>query len=171
MTEDVKDNLLVPDEFRLAWGKHIRATRKAADLTLQALSEASGVSMGQLSRIERGEAAISDHHICGLASALGVEPMQLVPDGASDAEVVLVRAVRTGDARAALRALAALLDTTTADLCSLAPRGPTDMHAIQLAGVGQASIALAAQIAQALAASPSDAATLVSEWMAVHRDR
>ncbi|MEX0283472.1 MAG: helix-turn-helix domain-containing protein [Paracoccaceae bacterium] len=56
-----------------AFGQRIRDLRRKADLTLQALADQAGVSVGFLSQVERDKATPSLGTLAGIASALGVE--------------------------------------------------------------------------------------------------
>jgi len=117
----------------------------------------------------RGLYTISDHHLEALASALEVRPIQLLPEGLSQAELDLIDAARSGDATRALHSLAVVLDTTVASLVrdrAAGPRGGLD--SMQLASVGQATAALVAQIAHVIAESPQEAAGLAQKWLSTH---
>lgn len=62
------------DRLRQQLGKHIRLARTGRDWTLKDLSEASGVSVSQLSSIERGAHLPSLESLLVIADALGVKP-------------------------------------------------------------------------------------------------
>lgn len=55
------------------FGGRIRELRRKAGLTLQALADESGISVGFLSQVERNKATPSLGTLAGLAAALGVE--------------------------------------------------------------------------------------------------
>lgn len=123
-----------------------------------------------VSRLERGDAAISDHHIVALGVALGLAPAALVPGAPSEAEAALLQAVRSGETERALHLLADLLNTTVKGLTGRqANPSPNQLPPSELAGVGQASVALAAQIAQTITDNPAEAAQLVTDWVGATR--
>ncbi len=62
------------DRLRQQLGRHIRLARTGRDWTLKDLSEASGVSVSQLSSIERGAHLPSLESLLSIAEALGVKP-------------------------------------------------------------------------------------------------
>lgn len=55
------------------FGGRIRELRRRSDLTLQALADKAGISVGFLSQVERNKATPSLGTLAGLAAALGVE--------------------------------------------------------------------------------------------------
>jgi transcriptional regulator with XRE-family HTH domain len=55
------------------FGGRIRELRRKADLTLQALADEAGISVGFLSQVERNKATPSLGTLASLATALGVE--------------------------------------------------------------------------------------------------
>jgi transcriptional regulator with XRE-family HTH domain len=55
------------------FGGRIRELRRKADLTLQALADEAGISVGFLSQVERNKATPSLGTLASLAAALGVE--------------------------------------------------------------------------------------------------
>lgn len=59
-------------------GARIREARKARGLTLQELSERSGVALSTISKAERGDIALTYEKFAGLAQALGLEFEQLL---------------------------------------------------------------------------------------------
>ncbi|KJJ95607.1 transcriptional regulator [Burkholderiaceae bacterium 26] len=59
-------------------GARIREARKARGLTLQELSERSGVALSTISKAERGDIALTYEKFAGLARALGLEFEQLL---------------------------------------------------------------------------------------------
>lgn len=72
----------IPDpdgETRPSVGPLIRATRRRQDMTLQALGDASGLSVGYLSQIERDIATPSLSSLTRIAHALGAEVGQFMP--------------------------------------------------------------------------------------------
>lgn len=65
-------------KFNEALGKVIRAERLTQSLTLRAVSQAGFISMGHLSDVERGVKEGSSSFIEGVATALGIEPYELI---------------------------------------------------------------------------------------------
>jgi len=61
------------DRLRMELGKQIRLARTQRDWTLKDLSEASGISVSQLSSIERGSHLPSLESLMAVAGALGVK--------------------------------------------------------------------------------------------------
>jgi transcriptional regulator with XRE-family HTH domain len=59
--------------------ENLRAIRKAKKMSQEDLAEASGVSQGAISKIERGEMNITLETITQIAKALDVHPVQLFP--------------------------------------------------------------------------------------------
>lgn len=57
---------------RIAVGRAIRELRLARDLTQEALSHAAGITVGHLSKIERGQSNPTWETLVALASALNV---------------------------------------------------------------------------------------------------
>lgn len=73
-------------------GATVRAARKQLDLSVQALAQRAGVSLGLVSQLERGLGNPSLHSIQRLASALGVSVTRLLEPPVE--ELVVVRAGR-----------------------------------------------------------------------------
>jgi transcriptional regulator with XRE-family HTH domain len=65
------------DTLRARWGAEIRRRRTLAGLSLRGLSDTSGVEYSHLSKLERGEAGLSDDGRIGLAKALGCRVEEL----------------------------------------------------------------------------------------------
>lgn len=61
------------------WGANVRQARRDQRLSLEALSAASGIDLGHLSRGERGLAGFGDDSRIRLASALGKKVEELFP--------------------------------------------------------------------------------------------
>ncbi len=82
----------VPDKARetlIAVGGRIRELRKARNMTLQALAEASGLSSSMLSLVERGLAAPSIGSLVLVRDALGTEMSEFFArDGSNESVVV-----------------------------------------------------------------------------------
>lgn len=74
MTETApsKPARIVAEDGLSAFGAEVRQLRKARQMTLAALAEASGVSISHLSAIERGTVSASLRKITSIAEALGV---------------------------------------------------------------------------------------------------
>jgi transcriptional regulator with XRE-family HTH domain len=67
-------------------GSALRAARLQAGLTLERLAEATELSAGFLSRLERDQASTSVSNLIQLATALGVRLDRLLPAGSSNPE-------------------------------------------------------------------------------------
>jgi transcriptional regulator with XRE-family HTH domain len=52
---------------------HIRELRERAGMSLAELSEMTGINLQMLSRLERGERALTDHSLTAIATALKVK--------------------------------------------------------------------------------------------------
>jgi transcriptional regulator with XRE-family HTH domain len=76
-----------------AIGTRIKQIRVSRGMTLQSLSEASGVSPSMLSLVERGRASPSIGTLVVIASSLGVTMSDLVAQDVSAEEKLVVRAV------------------------------------------------------------------------------
>ncbi|MBX3366836.1 MAG: response regulator [Phycisphaeraceae bacterium] len=68
------------DRLRMGLGRHIRMARTERSWTLKELSEASGVSVSQLSSIERGAHLPSLESLLAIATALGSRPSGWLSD-------------------------------------------------------------------------------------------
>lgn len=68
------------DRLRLGLGRHIRMARTERSWTLKDLSEASGVSVSQLSSIERGAHLPSLESLLAIAHALNARPSAWLHD-------------------------------------------------------------------------------------------
>lgn len=66
-----------------AIGQRVRELRGERGLTLQALSEAAGISQSMLSLVERGKASASIGTLFSIATALGVRASDLFDDDAA----------------------------------------------------------------------------------------
>lgn len=62
---------------RVALGKAIRELRDERDLTQEALAHGSGITVGHLSKIERGHSNPTWETVVAIAEALGVSIAQL----------------------------------------------------------------------------------------------
>jgi DNA-binding XRE family transcriptional regulator len=69
--------LLVMDN-KIKIGRKLVQMRKAAGLTQDELSEASGISQGHISHIERSGEISSIEHLRGLAAVFNIEPGTLL---------------------------------------------------------------------------------------------
>lgn len=67
------------DEGRLArLGTVIRARRKAANLSQEALADAAGIERSHMGKIERGERNVTLLNLCRVAAALHALPSDLL---------------------------------------------------------------------------------------------
>ncbi|MBT0587034.1 helix-turn-helix domain-containing protein [Alteromonas oceanisediminis] len=66
-------------QLSLALGRIIRASRKSAGLSQEALALKAKVDRSYMGRIERGEANISIELLYQLADVIGVTPDSLLP--------------------------------------------------------------------------------------------
>lgn len=64
-----------------AFGRALRKSREEADLTQREVAQRVGLSRTSITNIERGNQHIALHQLFLLASAVGVEPASLLPDG------------------------------------------------------------------------------------------
>jgi transcriptional regulator with XRE-family HTH domain len=69
----MSDSMQAVSTSHPAFGGRIRAMRRAVDMTLQQLADASGVSVGFLSLVERDKATPSLGSLASIAAALGVD--------------------------------------------------------------------------------------------------
>ena len=67
-----------PSPARLTFGKKLRAIRRAKDMTLEDLSEASGVNWSYISQVESGQRNIAVDNMWRLAQGVGVELKELL---------------------------------------------------------------------------------------------
>lgn len=65
--------------WTLALGESIRARRKARRLTLKDVAARAGICLGHLSQIERGDTPPSIDFLLGIATALEVKIVDLMP--------------------------------------------------------------------------------------------
>ena len=65
-------------------GNQVRKLRKEREMTLEELSEVSGISQSYLSRIESGERNLTIQNAVKIASAFGVEPSLVTNDFSSE---------------------------------------------------------------------------------------
>ncbi len=68
------------DRMRVELGRRIRLSRTERGWTLRELSEASGISVSQLSSVERGAHLPSLESLLGIATALGAAPSGWLKD-------------------------------------------------------------------------------------------
>lgn len=61
-------------------GRRLRDARKTAELTQEALAEQVGLSRTSITNIEKGRQHIPFHLLFSLASAVGVDPVNLLPE-------------------------------------------------------------------------------------------
>jgi phage repressor protein C with HTH and peptisase S24 domain len=102
----------------------LRTLRRARGLTLEQLAEAAGTSHQQILRLERGERRLTVDWMVRLAPPLGVEPKDLLPDGAAPAGAA------PSGAAAPVRPVPAPAVTATQDLIPVrsAARGGSDQR-------------------------------------------
>ena len=67
-----------PSPARLTFGRKLRAVRRAREMTLEGLSEASGVNWTYISQVESGKRNISVDNMYRLAQGVGVELRDLL---------------------------------------------------------------------------------------------
>lgn len=63
---------------RLTFGRKLRAARRAKDMTLEDLAEASGMNWSYISQVESGHRNIAVDNMWKLAQGLGVELKELL---------------------------------------------------------------------------------------------
>lgn len=80
-------------------GREIRQLRKARDTTITALSEATGLSQGYLSQVERGKSNPSVKALHSISRALGVTISWFFPPANEDDEGLQDIVVRAGNRR------------------------------------------------------------------------
>jgi transcriptional regulator with XRE-family HTH domain len=61
-------------------GRRVRQARERAGLTQDALAARVSLSRTSVTNIERGRQKVLLHTLCGLATAMGVDPVALLPD-------------------------------------------------------------------------------------------
>ena len=89
----------LPDQQPVDIGNEIRTIRKARGITLKSLSAYTGVSVAYLSRIERGEARLSEELLHAVGSALNVDPKWFFPRRPSEDTLENNYIVRAADRR------------------------------------------------------------------------
>lgn len=67
-----------PSPARLTFGKKLRAARRARDMTLEDLSETSGVNWSYISQVESGHRNIAVDNMWRLAQGVGLELKDLL---------------------------------------------------------------------------------------------
>ncbi len=67
-------------EFRKKFGNRLQAVRKGMGMTQQSLAHTASIHVKYLSELENGHKSPTLEVIAGLASALGVQPSDLMPD-------------------------------------------------------------------------------------------
>ncbi|MEO1191909.1 MAG: cupin domain-containing protein, partial [Pseudomonadota bacterium] len=90
---------VVGDETDLWVGKQVRSLRKAKRLSLKQLSDASGLSIGLLSQIERGTSSPSLRSLQALSEAIGVPAIWFFNDGRTPPREERDMVVRKGAGR------------------------------------------------------------------------
>lgn len=69
----------VAEPFAAILGRSVRRMRRTQRMTQDVLRDKSGISKGSISNIEHGKVVITVKTLCRLASALGVQPGELLP--------------------------------------------------------------------------------------------
>ncbi|MGA5040035.1 helix-turn-helix domain-containing protein [Streptomyces capoamus] len=69
----------VERDFNAEIGRRVRAARVRAKLTQELLARKAGLTRGSITNIESGAQAPPPYRLVRLASALGVEPADLLP--------------------------------------------------------------------------------------------
>ncbi len=103
-------------------GRSLRAARRRAGLTMDALAEMSGVSQPHLSQMENGRVSPSISTLYRLANALGVSPQQLLPSNPADA----LQVIRAGSVPAT-----PILDSPTAAVARVLVGSPDKLLQVQ----------------------------------------
>lgn len=106
MTDADSDNSPTSASF----GSVIRRLRKARQWSQADLGERLGVSLSTVSKLENGRAAITLDHLHQFALAFDTTPAALLAEEIDPREAELLRAVRSGDRREAIAALARSLE-------------------------------------------------------------
>lgn len=68
-----------PDPIDLEVGRRLRAQRKLAGISQQALAEAVGITFQQVQKYENGTNRISMSRLVRMAEVLGIDPVVLIP--------------------------------------------------------------------------------------------
>jgi transcriptional regulator with XRE-family HTH domain len=69
------------DALYRAFGRALRNAREDAELTQKEVADRVGLSRTSITNIERGSQHVALHQLFLLASAVGVKPTDLLPDG------------------------------------------------------------------------------------------
>lgn len=99
-TEPKDTQALGPRETATILGGRLRELRKARSMTLQALAEKAGLSVGFLSQLERNQASPSVRALNALAQALDVSIHWFFPDPEEEQDLDADIIVRSGRRRA-----------------------------------------------------------------------
>jgi transcriptional regulator with XRE-family HTH domain len=70
------------ETFYVELGRRVRQARERAGLTQDVLAARVSLSRTSVTNIERGRQKVLLHTLCGLAEALGVAPVALLPEAA-----------------------------------------------------------------------------------------
>jgi transcriptional regulator with XRE-family HTH domain len=83
------------------FGELLRTHRRQAGLTQNQVAERVGLARTSITNIERGQQHVPLHQLFRLASAVGVQPAELLPTGSAALEELVspdtLRALRDGD--------------------------------------------------------------------------
>lgn len=85
------------DESRRKLGERVKTLREARRLTLQVLSDRSGLAISTISKIERGLMAPTYDRFAGLARGLGVDVSELFSDHGGTFEAGTLEVARADD--------------------------------------------------------------------------
>jgi len=69
------------DDFYPEFGRRVRLARRRAHLSQEALGRLTGMNRTSITNIEAGRQRIPLHLLVSFATALDVEPMELLPGG------------------------------------------------------------------------------------------
>ncbi len=77
------------DDFYPEFGRRVRLARRRAHLSQEALGRLTGMNRTSITNIEAGRQRIPLHLLVSFATALDVEPMELLPGGPPAARTVI----------------------------------------------------------------------------------
>ena len=116
-------------EIQLRVGRHVRELRLAAGLTAVQLAERSGISQGQLSKIENGKAVLSSKILVGLCRVLGRPVGYFFQSRGEMPRVLGTLTTVEGPENDGIRAFAAAVGRQTGERLSLIPLRPAQLGA------------------------------------------
>jgi transcriptional regulator with XRE-family HTH domain len=100
------------DPFAVQVGERLRELREKKKMSRKALAEASGISRGHLSELERGKVIMAIGTLARLATALRVPPFRLCLVPKDEPQVVVIDealALAGGDTKKAAKLIRALV--------------------------------------------------------------